>query len=404
MECQICSSKKLHHFLSLGHQPPSDRFLDEKELNEPETHYPLEVYFCEKCKLVQLGYAPDPRLLFTGSFVYTTGSSSELAQNFRSLVKKIVEGFGLSPQDFAIDIGSNDGTLLENYLAYKVRVLGVDPSEAARLSLQKNIPTLREFFNEETAKKILEKQGKASVITATNVFAHVRELDSFMKGIKLLLGDKGVFIEESHYLADMISRMEYDSIYPEHLRYYSLNPLVCLFNKFGMDVFDAERIGTHGGSLRVFACKKGAYKISGSVSEVLKEEEKSGLYLKETFDAFAGKVLENRRKLQRMLNEIKSRGKKIVGIGAPAKGNTLLNYCKIGLDTLDYLAEKPNLKVGKYSPGMHIKVVEESGVFEEQPDYALLLAWNLKDIIIPKLREKGFKGKIIVPVPEPVIV
>ncbi|MBU2100873.1 class I SAM-dependent methyltransferase [Candidatus Micrarchaeota archaeon] len=403
MKCQICSNEKLHKFLSLGNLPPSDGFLNENELNKTEVTCPINIFFCDNCKLVQLGHAVNPKLLFTDSFVYTTGSSGELVKNFSVLAEKLTEEFSLSSKDLVVDIGSNDGTLLENFMKSDIKVLGVDPSKAAKLALKKNIPTLFEFFNEETTQKILKENGKAKIITATNVFAHVKELDSFMQGIKLLLEDKGVFVEESHYLKNMVSEIEYDSIYAEHLRYYSLKPLIYLFEKFGMTVFDAEKISTHGGSLRVYACIKGNFPVSENVSRIIEEEEKAGLYSKKTFDDFSKRVSENREKLRNLLFKLKKEGNHIVGLGAPAKGNTLLNFCGIGNDTLDYLAEKQNLKIGKFSPGMHIKVVEESQVFSDQPEYALLLAWNLKNIIIPKLKEKGFKGKIIVPIPEPAI-
>ncbi len=403
MKCQICSNENLHKFLSLGNHPPSDRFLKKEDLNKKEPTYPLEVSFCNNCKLVQLTHAVDPSILFTDSFVYTTSSSGELVKNFSELVSNLTEKFNLNSKDFAIDIGSNDGTLLSNY-SKEIKVLGIDPSESAKLAIQKNIPTLREFFNEQTAKKVSVKQGKAKIITATNVFAHVKELDSFMKGIKELLAEKGVFVQESHYLADMISGMEYDSIYLEHLRYYSLKPLIKLFELYGLEVFDAERIPTHGGSLRVYVCKKNVYPVSENIAEIIKEEEKAGLYEKKTFDDFALKVKETKTKLMEILFSIKKQEKKIVGIGAPAKGNTLLNYCEIDSNILDYLAERESLKIGRFSPGMHLKVLDESNVFSDQPDYALLLAWNLKNIIVPKLKEKGFNGKFIIPNPVPHIL
>ena len=270
--CQICSSNKLHKFLSLGHQPPADGFLTEEKLKEPEIYYPLDLYFCEECSLVQLSYIVDPLILFTDTFIYTTGSNSGLVEDFNNLVEHIVKRFNISAKDFVIDIGSNDGTLLENYIPYHAKVLGIDPSKAAELEISKNIPTIQKFFNEETAKSVLNEHGKAKVITATNVFAHIKELNSFMEGVKLLLEDKGVFIEESGYLPDLILKTEYDSIYAEHLRYYSLKPLIHLFNKFEMDVFDAEKIRTHGGSLRVFVCKRGEFPISENVSKILEEE------------------------------------------------------------------------------------------------------------------------------------
>ena len=404
-KCQICNSNRMHNFLSLGHHPNPDGFLSEEKLKEPEIYFPLDVYFCEDCKLVQLGYSAPPELLFTESFIYNTSSSKELINNFKELVQKIVGRFNLSSNDFAIDIGGNDGTLLKNYLPHGLRILNVDPSKAAELAIKDNIPTVKSFFNKENAEKILNENGKAKIITATNVFAHVKELESFMNGIKILLSEKGVFIEESHYLTNMISEMEYDSIYVEHLRYYSLKPLIHLFNKFDMDVFDAEKISTHGGSLRVYSCKKGDYPISENVSRILIEEEVFGLYSKEVYDYFAKNVYSNREKLLSILFNLKSNGGKIMGIGAPAKGNTLLNFCKIGKETIDSLLEYGSLKIGKYSPGMHIPIKEESILFtENQPSHTLLLAWNLKDIIVPKLREKGFKGKIIVPVPLPHLI
>ena len=403
--CQICNSNKLHKFLSLGHHPNPDGFLTEEKLKEPEIFYPLELYFCENCKLVQLGHIADPKNLFTESFIYTTGSNKGLVRDFHTLVEILVKRFNLGDGDLAVDIGGNDGTLLENYLPYKINVLNIDPSKAAGISKEKNIPTKLDFFNEETALKTLNEFGKAKVITATNVFAHVDKLDSFMKGIQMLLDDKGVFVEESGYLKDLISEREYDSIYIEHLRYYSLKPLITLFNKFDMDVFDAEKISTHGGSLRVYACKKGDFPISENISRILKEEEDFGLYSREIFDSFGEKVISNRDNLRNILFELKKQSKKIMGLGAPAKGNTLLNFCKIGDGTIDCLLESGSLKVGTYSPGMHIKVLDEEIIFNENPpDYLLLLIWNIKDIIIPKLVSKGYKGKFIVPVPFPHIV
>ncbi|MFH1325762.1 MAG: class I SAM-dependent methyltransferase [archaeon] len=404
-KCQICSSNNLYKFLSLGHHPNPGSFLTEEKIKEPEIFFPLDVYFCEDCSLVQLGYAPDPKILFTDSFIYTTGSNKGLVRDFHDLVEIIMGRFNLSEGDLAVDIGGNDGTLLENYLPYKISVLNIDPSKAAELTSQKKIPALKLFFNEETALKTLSEFGKAKIITATNVFAHVKELDSFMKGIKMLLDKKGVFIEESGYVIDLISKREYDSIYTEHLRYYSLKSLICLFNEYGMDIFDAQRIETHGGSMRVFACNKGDYSISDNILRILKEEEEFGLYSKETYDIFSESVFENRKKFREILFKIKDESGTIVGIGAPAKGNTLLNFCKIGTETIDCLLEYKSLKIGTYSPGVHIPIKEESVLFEEpQPTHALILAWNIKDIIIPKLREKGFRGKFIIPVPIPYIL
>jgi cyclopropane fatty-acyl-phospholipid synthase-like methyltransferase len=403
MKCQICSGTKLHKFLSLGDQPVPDVFLSKEQLNDAENKYPLDVYFCEDCCLVQLGYAVDPEILFK-EYHYNTATNESLKRNFKELVGLLVKKFNLSEKDLAIDIGSNDGTLLSYYIPYRVKILGIDPSSVADIAIKNGIHTIKDFFSEKTAEKAVNQYGKARIITATNVFAHVRDFDSFMKGIKNLISDNGVFVTESHYLLNMVSEMQYDSIYHEHLRYYSLKPLIELFEKFDMEVFDAERITTHGGSIRVYACRKNAHKISKNVPEITKLEQKEGLYNKETFFAYGKKVFENKIKLQQLLLELKKKSKTIAGIGAPAKGNTLLNYCNITPNIVDYIAETSRLKIGKYTPGMHIPVVDESMLFKNNPDYALLLSWNIKDILIPKLKKAGYMGKFIVPNPVPEII
>jgi len=398
MECSICEGKSLIRFLSLGHQPPSDCFLKELELNEPETYYPLDAYYCETCGLVQLGYEVDPKILFS-EYVYNTQTNNSLVKNFKELVNTLVKKFNLTENDLAIDVGSNDGTLLKNYLTHNIKILGIEPSTIAKIAVKNNIPTLNEFFDKETAGKVLKKYGKAKIITATNVFPHVKELTSFVEGVKELLTEDGVFVIEAHYLLNLLSEMQWDSVYHEHLRCYNLKPLIYLFDQFDMDIFDAKKVTTHGGSIRAYVCRKGSYPISDNVSELLKEEESNGLFDKKTYLTFGEKVLTHKREIQEMLIKLKKEGKKIVGIGAPAKGNTLLNYCNITPDIMDYIAEKSELKIGLYTPGMHIKVVDENVLFEQQPDYAFLLSWNIADELIPKLKKFGYKGKFIVPIP-----
>ena len=403
MECSVCENKKLYKFLSLGHQPPSDAFLKEQELNQPETYYPLDVYYCEKCNLVQLGYVVDPEILFK-EYVYNTGTNNSLIKNFKELVDTLVQRFKLTENDLAVDIGSNDGTLLKGYREHNVKILGVDPSSVAKIAIKNNIPTINTFFNKETSLNIVKKHGNAKAITSTNTFAHVKDLASFMEGIRELLTDDGIFVQESHYLLNLLTKMQWDSIYHEHLRYYSLKALIYLFNLFGMELFDAEEVTTHGGSIRTYACKKGAYAVSDNINKLLKIEEEKGLFDKKTYLNFGEKVLRHKIEIQEMLRNIKKENKKIAGIGAPAKGNTLLNYCNITPEILDYIVEKSDLKIGMYTPGTHIKVVNEELLFKEQPGYALLLSWNIADELIPKLKKLGYKGKIIVPLPSPHIV
>ena len=403
MACYICQGSQLFQFLDLGHQPPSDAFLKQEQLNEPEATYPLRVAVCKNCFLAQLTYRVDPEILFR-DYVYTSGTNNSLRVNFKSLVDLVVGRFGLTTDDLAVDIGSNDGTLLENYLSHGVKVLGIDPSSATSIAIEKGLPTMTDFFNEEVAIRAREKYGAAKIITATNVFAHVDALDSFMRGITRLLADDGIFISESHYLLDLITKTQYDAVYHEHLRYYSLKPLKLLFEEFGMEIIDAERITTHGGSIRVYAAKKGSHQVAPAVLKLIKEEEEVGLYKLETFVDYGKKVRQNKLILLEMIVKIRREGSRIVGIGAPAKGNTLLNYCCLDSDLVDYLVEKSALKIGLFAPGTRIPVVAEARLIEERPEYALLLSWNIADELIPKIRAQGYQGKFIVPNPIPHIV
>lgn len=403
MACFICGKENLISVLDLGHQPPSDAFLRGEDLSKPEIFYPLNLCLCDDCHLVQLNYVVDPEKLFR-NYVYNTAANNSLKVNFKNLVDVLVKRFNLVKSDLAVDVGSNDGTLLSYYLSYGIKILGIDPSSAVKLALENKIPTINDFFSLEMAKKIVKEYGAAKVITATNVFAHVNKLNDFMLGIKELLRLEGVFVSESGYVLDLVEKLQYDSIYHEHLRYYSIYPLTVLFDKFDMEIFDVERIPSHGGSVRVYAANKGIHSIQASVKNLLGLEERFGIYLTETFDKFAERIKNNKLEIQKFIAEQKYNGKKIVSIGAPAKGNTLLNYCRLGPEIIDYLAEKSVLKIGLFSPGIHIPVVEEDRLFKEQPDYALLLSWNLAEELIPKIRNNGYKGKFIIPNPKLVIV
>lgn len=398
-KCQVCDKSNLSEILDLGVHPPSDAFLSKHNLKN-EITAPLRVLFCRDCLLVQLSHTVDPKLLFGEDYIYRSGYNKHLKDHLQSIAQRLIQELNLNENNFVVDIGANDGTLLEGYLPNKTKILGVEPSSVAKTLEEKNIPFAKEFFNGQTAKNITQKYGKAKAITATNVFAHVKDLKGFMSGLNILLDDKGIFLQESHYLLDMIKDLQYQEIYLEHLRYYSLNSLINLFNKFGLEVFDAERVDTHGGSIRTLACKKGAFPIRESVKKMLAQEDAIHLNSIKTFDEFKNKVHKQKTNLNSLLQKIKSENKSIVGLAAPAKGNTLLNFCKINSNILNYLVDTSEFKIGKVSPGMHIEIVNEEKMMKDQPDYILLLSWDIKDILIPKLRSKGYNGKFILPTSE----
>lgn len=402
--CYICSNHELKLILDLGKHPPPLNFLTKEEIdNNTEESFHLQLYWCKSCGLVQLGKAVDPNKMFR-KYVYESGISTAFKNHLSSLAKTLVEKFNLKSEDLVIDIASNDGTLLEEFKKFGIKVLGVEPSNVAEIAMKKGIPTVHEFFDENIAKEIFQKNGNAKIITATNVLAHVEKLDSFMKGIKLLLDDSGIFVSESHYLIDLIEKLEYDTIYHEHLRYYGLRQLIQLFENYEMEVFDAQRIDTHGGSIRIFASNNGKFPMSSSIKQLLKNEDELQLTSLETLKNFARNVQENKQKLRELLLNIKSKKFQIAGISAPARSTTILNFCEIDSSILDFIAEKGKLKIGKFTPGTHIQVVDDKVLTQNNPEYALLLSWHLKDSIITKIRKDGYKGKIIVPLPQVQII
>ena len=404
MNCYICNNTELQVILDLGLHPPPLEFVTNESLKiKKQSKFPLKLALCEKCGLVQLEQAIDPDLMFK-NYTYTSSASQPFVQHLNEFAKKVTEIFNLNEKDLVIDIASNDGTLLQGFKKFNVKTLGVEPSNIANLAKKSGIDTEQDYFNEKCAKKIESKYGKAKIITATNVFAHIHDINSVMKGIKIILDEKGVFVSESHYLRDLIEKLEYDTIYHEHVRYYGLTQLKKLFEKFNMEIFDVERISSHGGSIRVYASNKGQFDILKSVEQMLLEEEKIDLTSHQTLSKFAERVQENKIKLNKLLLEIKSSGKKIVGISAPARSSTILNFCEINSDMIDYITEVGEFKIGKLTPGTYIPVVNDEKLITDQPEFALLLSWHLKDPIMKKLKDKGYKGKFIIPLPSPEIV
>ncbi|MDG7024402.1 MAG: class I SAM-dependent methyltransferase [Nitrososphaerota archaeon] len=398
MKCQICASENLEEFLNLGMHPPPLVLRPLDQLEQPDTRYPLALFRCGACGLIQIGYTVDPKLLFI-DYAYTSGASKSFSNHLQELSESVTQKFSLTQGDLVVDIGSNDGTSLQGYLKNGVKALGVEPSKVAKFAIDNGVPTVNKFFDLETAKSITKSSGKARIVTAFNVFAHVDKLDSFMKGVEVLLAQDGVFLTESHYLLDLVQKNEFDAVYHDHLRYYSLRTISNLLHLYGLEVFDAERIPTHGGSIRVYACRKKSKPISPGVESLLKLENEEGLDKMDTYRDFAARVEAFRINLKILLWKLKGEHKRIVGISAPARSSTLLNFCGLGPDILDYVVETSPLKIGKYTPGTYIPIVDENRFFEDEPDYALLLSWHLAEDLIPKLKEGGFSGRFIVPLP-----
>jgi len=402
--CHICQSKKLHKIHSLGPIPLANSFLKPDQLGVTEPYYPLDVCFCSNCGLVQLAQVIAPGILFK-DYAYLTGTSEPMKAHFAKLAESTIQRFSLTEGDLVLDIGSNDGTLLENFQRHGMRVLGVEPAtNVAKLASLRGVETLDDFFDESLARRICLDRGQPRAILGTNVLAHVADLEGFLRGVNHLLANDGVFVIEVPYLVDMLSRVEFDTIYHEHLRYFAVRPLIALFSKFSMGIVDVERVNVHGGSLRVYV-QKFIHSLPSSVTELLNLETEAKVDSLETYRKFAEDVSRVKEDLLSLLKALKNQGAKIAGYGAPAKGNILLNYCKIGTDILDYISDTTPFKQGCYTPGMHIPVFPESHFHELPPDYALLLAWNYADAILQKehrYRQAG--GKFIVPIPKSQIV
>ena len=401
--CRICKGRDLTRILSLGDHPPVDNFTDAAHLTG-EKRYPLDVYYCRTCSLVQLLDVVAEDELFHGEYAYFSSASAPLVEHFRSYAEDLKRE-QLHEGDLVVDIGSNDGILLQN-LVENYRVLGIEPSaNVAEVARKKGIETLNGFFTVEMAKNIVEKYGKATVVTANNVFAHIDDLDEIVRAVKELLTDDGVFVSESHYLLDLIEHREFDTVYHEHLCYYSVKPLQHLFGRFRMEVTDVRRVDVHGGSIRVHAQKKTGARIAPSVPELLDLEEKAGLHALERFSSFQKEVEAIRDQLVSLVRGFRAEGKIVSAYGAPAKGNTLLNFCGFTADDLKYVTDTTPYKIGRLTPGSHIPVVSPDILKTETPDYILLLAWNYRDFILEKEKELRDRGtKFIIPIPEVEIV
>ncbi len=402
-QCQVCSHDKLESVLFLGYLPPVNTMHPIGQRPHEQPSYPAQMLYCSRCGLVQLGLIVDPKILFPPEYPYTSSTTKILRDNFAELYQECKTLVKLGKDDLIVDIGSNDGNLLSNFKDNH-RVLGITPEEIGKIAIERGIPTVISYFSYDLAKKIAAEKGKAKIITATNVFAHIENIHHILDGILELLGEDGVFISESHYLLSLIETLQYDTIYHEHLRYYSLHSLKYLLEMHGLEVIHAKKIPTHGGSIRVYAARKGRHPVKTTVAELL-EEEKPIVLDKKSLLEFRDSVVVSKLALHALLLGIKKQRKKVYGIGAPSRASTLVNYVGIDNGIMDCVLEiKGSHKVGKYMPGTLIPVLDEAKLYEDQPEYAMLLSWHIADELMPKIKAKGFKGAFIIPLPEPRVV
>lgn len=399
--CQVCNSTKLHTVLDLGYQPLCDSLLTKEMLNEPEKTYPLRMIWCENCTGAQIDYCVAGSEVYHPNYPYRSGITKELREYQESIASSLIKKYNLTSKDLVIDVGSNDGTLLKGFNKQNIRVLGVEPTNIAKIAIAGGIETVQAFFDIKTSQNIKKKYGKASLIITTNTFAHMQTLGEFIMGAYNLLKDDGVFVNETHYLLDVIKGGQFDTIYHEHLRTYSLKSLITLFNQYDFTVTDVERGDRYGGNIRVYTTKGKGKKVSPEVKKLLKLEKEFGLGKLETFVKFAKHVKKARLEFMDFLIKTKKSGKHIVGNSCPGRCSTLLNYYGVDSELLPYLAEQPSsLKLNMYLPGKHIPVVNNQRLINEQPDFVVLLAWHYAKPIMEQLKSRGLKSDFVIPLPD----
>lgn len=404
--CRICGSRNLHGFLDLGRTALANRFLGREQLDENEPDFRLDVHFCEDCTLVQLLEIVDADVLFR-DYIYVSGTSETMRRHFADFADSVRERFQFPDGSLIVEAASNDGTFLSNFEGHGLRLVGVEPAtNIAQIARDRGIETVNEFFGAETGRQVREEYGAAKCVLATNVFAHVDDVDSFVDGADAVMAEDGIFIFENSYIRDTLDGLQFDSVYHEHMSYYSITALTELFRRHEMEIFDVERTSVHGGSIRVFVQRKdGPHPITDTPERMRREERDAGICDVSTYMEFGARVYALKDEIMTLLRKLKSEGKQIVAYGSSAKGNTLLNFFGIGSDLVDYIVDKNPMKQGTYSPGMHIPVLPTEKLREDQPDYALILAWNFTEEILRQQEDYiAAGGHFIVPAPSPRIV
>jgi SAM-dependent methyltransferase len=403
--CRSCGASELARVLDLGRQPLANSIRRPSELRSPEATYPLELVFCPACSLVQITESISPEVLFR-DYPYFSSVSPSLVDHARRLAMRMLDEHRLGPQSLVMELASNDGYLLQHYHGAGVPVLGVEPARnVAAVAESRGIPTHCVFFGRESAAELAAEGRRPDVLHANNVLAHVPDLNGFVAGIAVLLGDRGHAVIEVPYLKNLLDNCEFDTIYHEHLCYFSLTALDALFRRHGLVIEDVEPIEIHGGSLRVFTASATAAEPRESVAYLLQQEREWGVRDPETYGEFSGRVTDLKAELRSLLERLKEQGSRIAAYGAAAKGSTLLNTFDIGSETLDFVADASPHKQGHHMPGSELPIVSPERLVSRKPEYVLLLAWNFAEEILQQqktYRELG--GRFIIPVPEPRIV
>lgn len=402
--CRICNSKNIVKYLDLGKMPLANSLIEQKNINKKEMEFPLEALYCKDCSLSQLSIVVNPKILFS-KYVYRSSISKTFQEHCAQMAEKIREMIKPSQSELAVDIASNDGCLLQQLKKKEFKVLGVEPAKnLAEVANSNGIETLCSFWNRENAIKILNKYGEAKVITATNVLAHVDDLNAFLEAVKILLSKDGQFIVEVPYLHDLLIKNEFDTIYHEHLSYFLVKPLKKLYENRGLNIIGIEQYPIHGGSLRIYASKNNSEE-NKRIRDFIKLEQREKLYDVKTYLNFYERVKKVRKDFLNLLINLKNENKKIAAYGASAKGNTLLNYCKINQNLIRFIVDDTPIKQDKLAPGSRIPIKDASYLERNKPDYIVLLAWNFaKELIQKTERHRKRGGKYIIPIPSVRIV
>ena len=402
-QCRFCGSPGLLSIADLGMSPLANSYLKQEHLSRVERFYPLHALFCERCFLVQLEEFETPEHIFT-DYSYFSSFSESWLRHAQSYVENIVERFQYNESSFVVEIASNDGYLLQYFLQRNIPVLGIEPAvNVAQEARRKGVPTLVKFFGTETAQELASQDRRADLIVANNVLAHVPDLNDFARGLSILLKHGGIVTIEFPHLLRLISERQFDTIYHEHFSYFSFAVAERVLAAHGMRVFDVEEIPTHGGSLRVFGCHRtcDTLQTSARVKELRSTEQSAGLQNPGAYRAFADCVKAAKRSFMRFLIDAKEAGKHVAGYGAPAKASTLLNYCGIRTDLLEYTVDRSPHKQGRYLPGVHVPILEPSRILETKPDYVVIFPWNIKDEIMDQMAFiRTWNGKFVVAIPQ----